>query len=1256
MRLPALLVACALTVPLGAVAAPAFADDTPFVIASPTLNVRVATDFPRVIDYTDRGSGAVLHGQDTALHTVTLNGKPYEATGTARQDGAAVRYTLTFTELPGVSLEASLAVDGQTVLFAVDKVVESEAFKVASIAIPQHSLLSVRGDQPGAHVATAKIDPSKNRNGDTHLDVTNDVAADSPTGYGYAIVNTGELAAAIETNSVYDSASNDNNRVWRQAVKRGEVTEVGVWSGEWTHRAAGSTTTEELPWAKVVVTGDRNADAAVNWQDGAIAFRDIMTSPLGAKDTADRVITHIPYNFASGGNNPFLKTLDNVKRISLATDGLGQLAILKGYQSEGHDSSHPDYAGHYNPRAGGLTDLNRLLKAGKEWGAAFGVHVNATEAYADAKTFTDAMVDPKAKGWDWLGQSYYMDQRRDLNSGDIAQRFKQLREETDANLKFLYLDVYYSHGWKSERLQRELRKLGWQVGSEWADKLERSNLWSHWANEPTYGGDDLRGINSQIIRFARNGERDVWIDNPLLGSSNIKEFEGWTGQNDWNRFYTNVFQRNLPTKFLQKQQILSWAANEIKLTGDVRVTNASGVREIFAGQGRVLNGEAYLLPWQGKAYHWNPAGGQTTWPVPANLAGQKLSLFKLTDQGRSKIGTVHAVNGQVTLDAQPGVAYVLDVDKGKRKPGFGEFAHVKDPGFNSGTLEAWDVTGTAAVERNALGQYETVVPAGGESTLATDVNDLEPGKRYAASVWVEVEPGKTRKVTLSAGDAVNHLDRSGVFSQLAADEKKGTYFQRLTVRFTASGNSAKLKLVADAGEAVARFDDVRVVETSKTEKDGALAYADFEDAEQGWGPFIKGDSGGQGADPRSVRSERHAPYTQAGWNGKVIDDVLDGDWSMKSHEERRGLVYRTLPQTVRFEPGHRYRVSFDYQSGYGGHYAWVTGYDRGSQNVEVEQAPIGQQRTTATMTREFVAGDCGDYFVGLRKLTDEGAQDQADFVLDNLTVTDLGASTEQAACATLSMRGPKLLPGYANKVEMTFANAETVTATNVTTDLTVPTGWTAAPVGSASIASVSPGASASVVWLVTPPESTEVGTYPLDARASYTAGAKQATVTAALQVATNPPGYVPQDQIKVAAVDSQEGYNGEGDGSGAAAIDGNPGTVWHTAWSAVDPDTPYPHYITLDLGADYDVKELRVLPRQAGNNGMVKGYEVHVSSDGATFTKVTSGSFDATKNEQVIALGPVKAKYVKLVATSSLYAGHPWAAISELNVLGKPAS
>ncbi|MFI6609816.1 endo-alpha-N-acetylgalactosaminidase family protein [Streptomyces sp. NPDC050507] len=1094
------------------------------VIGSAQLAVAVADDFPRVLTYTDRATGAQLSGSTRPVTAVTLNGtaQPVRLKGAPSVTASAARYTLVFDGLPGVEIDASLSVSGRATTFKVTAVRDTGAFRVGTIDIPGHDLVSVASTDTGAATAFTKLDPDSTKTADVFAKVTDATKADAaPVGGTYAFLNTGALAAAVESNSSYDKPSGatggDDARFWHQARKADDgSTRVGVWSGQWTYRGDGAPKPESgdnLPWAKVVVTPDANGDKTVDWQDGAVAFRSIGVVAPGSEDTADRVVTHIPFNFASQATHPFLRTLDDVKRISLSTDGLGQLALLKGYASEGHDSAHPDYGGNYNKRAGGLGDLNELLKDGKKWGATFGVHVNATEAYPEAKAFDENLVDKSKPGWNWLNQSYYIDQRRDINSGDLAKRFQQLRDETNSNLSMLYIDVYYTHGWIADKTLQSLQKQGWNVSSEWADKFERGSLWSHWANDLDYGGATNKGLNSQIIRFIRNGEKDVWNNDPVLGQSAIDEFEGWTGETDWNAFYDNIWQRNLPAKYLQQQRITRWDGNDIAFTGGVSGTVEDGRRTFYDHGRKVLSGTDYLLPWDGgkKLYHYSKSGGTSTWAVPSTGS---YTVYALTDNGRVRTGTVRPVDGKITLKAEAGQPYVLYPHKAPKAADakWGEGTLVDDPGFNDTGLSDWSRTGTAARDTDDQGRNSAKLSGTGTAALTQTIGGLKPGSRYTASALIEVQPGKTRHTTLSAGGKSVAVDRSTARDYVAASDWHGTYFQRAKVNFTAPGNGrTTLRIEAAGGSAATvRADDVRIVANAPATKADTVVHEDFEDVDQGWGPFLKGDAGGS-TDPRTSVSQLHAPYTQAGWNGKPTDDVLGGKESLKAHEENTGLVYRTAPWTVPMTDGHRYKIEYDYQSSHAGAYEWVDGYDRITADgepdtVETRTTAIGAQHTTAHFSETVTAG-CGDTWTGLRKRGD--APDGADFVLDGFTVTDLGAAPagEQAACGTLSLdpAAETLEPGTANTVKASFTNYEATAATAVSVNLTLPEGWKAEPAGAVTFDSVAAGAKVTASWQVTPPVDAKYQTYAMGSEAAYTVGGARRTLGAQTSVRTLPP-------------------------------------------------------------------------------------------------------------------------------------------------------
>jgi endo-alpha-N-acetylgalactosaminidase len=142
---------------------------------------------------------------------------------------------------------------------------------------------------------------------------------------------------------------------------------------------------------------------------------------------------------------------------------------------------------------------------------------------------------------------------------------------------------------------------------------------------------------------------------------------------------------------------------------------------------------------------------------------------------------------------------------------------------------------------------------------------------------------------------------------------------------------------------------------------------------------------------------------------------------------------------------------------------------------------------------------------------------------------------------------------------------------------------------------------------------------------------------------------VPQSRIKVADVDSEDVATG---GAAIGALDGDPSTLWHSAWSEVPTPAGFPHHITLDLGSTYQVNGFSYLPRQSGTNGMFKGYEIYVSADGQTWgSPVKTGEFPNSTAVQRVDFTATAGRYVKFVGTSSLN-GAVFGSAAELNVYG----
>ena len=228
--------------------------------------------------------------------------------------------------------------------------------------------------------------------------------------------------------------------------------------------------------------------------------------------------------------------------------------------------------------------MNTLMEKGAEYGARFGIHVNASEMYPEAKAFNEEMVRRNSSGalsygWNWLDQGIGIDGIYDLASGAREARFDELKEKVGDNMDFIYLDVWGNltsgsaeDSWETRKMSKMITDNGWRMTTEWGSGNEYDSTFQHWATDLTYGGYTSKGENSEVMRFLRNHQKDSWVGDypsyggvanaPLLGGYNMKDFEGWQGRNDYDAYITNLYTHDLMTKFLQHYQVVKWEDGE----------------------------------------------------------------------------------------------------------------------------------------------------------------------------------------------------------------------------------------------------------------------------------------------------------------------------------------------------------------------------------------------------------------------------------------------------------------------------------------------------------------------------------------------------------------------------------------------------------------------------------------------------------------------------------------------------------------------
>jgi hypothetical protein len=116
---------------------------------------------------------------------------------------------------------------------------------------------------------------------------------------------------------------------------------------------------------------------------------------------------------------------------------------------------------------------------------------------------------------------------------------------------------------------------------------------------------------------------------------------------------------------------------------------------------------------------------------------------------------------------------------------------------------------------------------------------------------------------------------------------------------------------------------------------------------------------------------------------------------------------------------------------------------------------------------------------------------------------------------------------------------------------------------------------------------------------------------------------------KVSASTAERGYEA------AKVMDGDPDTIWHTRYSPAEE--PFPHHLTIDLGAARSVRGLRCLPRQDMANGRIAEFEVQLSADGKTWSApVAAGRWPDGAAWQEAAFPAQSARFVRLVAKSEV--------------------
>lgn len=953
-------------------------------IVSDDMTVTMDATFPRVIQY-QLGTGETVKGQELALHQLEINNKLYTPEVTSEFSEDEVVYHVKEAETK-ISFDVVFKVEGNVLSMNVKNIKDDDT-KLYTLNFPGHSLVSMSSEDPNARLTI------NNYQSESKIALASAAASAAYGETTLAVLSNDNVAAAISG----DSYKNRHEVAYRTFQAEGH-TSTGIWMNEYTYRGLDGEVMYE-PWTKVSITTDRNADGKVDYQDGAIALRDDCMKRKTGADTVTDSWNMVAMNVGSEAQYPFLRILDNAKKISLATDDFGQNIIIKGYQSEGHDASHPDFA-NYNKRAGGLEDFKTLLENSEEYNTKIGIHVNHTDVYPEAPQY--GKIKTGLGAWSWYDSaSQIVRENDDLDKSEdgLDGRFAKLYDEdTDNQIDTTYVDVFFGTRWPMYKLIDNINGKGrnMALGTEYVDEMVSYSVFAHHIGS-TFGGA------GNLVRFVDNNQADIFANHQLFRGASSRAnddvgIDGWQTAKNMNNALQAFYERILPNKYLAQFPVMQYESDNRAVLGEnneIVTEMKNGVNVISKDGQEIANGNKIFIPWEkdgdeeGKIYHWNREGGESTWTLPKSWGDvSEVTLYELSDTGKGEAVKLE-VNGdrQITINAKAKTGYVLYKEEAEKivtadTVEWSTGSPVKDMGFDSHNFDEWERSSSSGevdhitIENNNLGNSHLYMKGIKDGQVTQTLTGLVPGQTYSASVWCITDDGRKATIEVKNGEEVvsNYMDRSNVTYGIHHNDKYQTKAQRMQVRFTAVAETAKLTLSAAAGDnaqSVVDFDDVRVAKVNKSTNPDPEKYTyweDFENTDQGYGVFVSTES------DQSHLSQLNPVDPQ------YTTDVIDGTYSLKV---RAGNYMRTIPSTVRLEPETEYTVSIDYKSPSANAFTLAVKSDKAAEQGDTDNAVIASavaEDTEGNLVLKFETGNYDDYYIDVTK------KNATEYYLDNFAV------------------------------------------------------------------------------------------------------------------------------------------------------------------------------------------------------------------------------------------------------------------------------
>lgn len=608
--------------------------------------------------------------------------------------------------------------------------------------------------------------------------------------------------------------------------------------------------------------------------------------------------------------------------------------------------------------------------------------------------------------WNWFDQAYLINKYADVDNGGLKNRLDAFKAAVP-NLDFIYVDVYQSGStYDATQAMKYMNDNGWTVGTEALGDFNQGITFVHWNTDLYYacGGTqsqvmrfvtnsvgDLSAPDRALLGAMMPGVAD-WRNTNIFNDAQTTFYRGnlptkylqYFDLLEWTPNESATFSNGVKSQVSQENdKTYTTITKDGKTIAKIDTTNISLFEDYKNQNPQRPSSAEIFIPWspvvEDKIYCYSDKGGEQTWQVPDSWNGVSTAyLYTLTNSGRTNMQEVSVSNGSITLNLTAGQPYILVKEKAEQAhlynsdgtatdqlipaatgaDQWGQGSVIKNFGFTGATMDGWTKTATQGsadeitIDTTFTGNASGTTTQGDprvkfDSTVTGSISQqmqVEPGKTYSFSVWVNSESERPMTLSVSSGNNTQSttLDTTqGIPVKMKPSKYTGKDYQRMKVDIVIPQGvqTATLTFSVQAGEQPVYVDDFRAWEWEDGAQPNPLTeryyyYEDFEHLDENWGPFVS-DVNTQPYTNLAYKLEDGSQmkwYTVDTLNANGQPDT-NNKTSLKTADFASGSLMRTLPSTLNFETGTTYTVAFDYQS-----YREIR-----SGNKDVNGNDIGQQ-------------------------------------------------------------------------------------------------------------------------------------------------------------------------------------------------------------------------------------------------------------------------------------------------------------------------